>query len=104
MIFRILKHRFLLSVFFIFFVDRENVFVRLNIDSGGRKPLLTKLSMSLIIPELGDMASNDSHKNSFVLASTSSYEQFSVVEALWCAANVEEIIKKYEIRLTCENG
>lgn len=84
-------------------IEDFGVVVRLNIDNGGKNPNLTKVSMSLVIPELGDQASNDSHKNCFVLASTTALEQFDTCEALWEMAQIESIFEsRHMVRLTCD--
>ena len=82
--------------------NRANIMVRINIDNGGSSPALTKVSMSLVIPELGQEASSDSCNNTFILAATEAVEQFDTCTALWEEANMEELLREYEVRLTCD--
>lgn len=82
--------------------NRDNIMVRLNLDNGGSSPALTKVSMSLVIPELGDEASSDSCNNTFILAATEAVEQFDTCTALWEEADIEELMREYEVRLTCD--
>ena len=82
--------------------DRTKIMVRLNIDNGGNLPALTKVSMTLVIPELGDEASSDSCNNTFILAATEAVEQLDTCQALWEEANIEELMREYEVRLTCD--
>ena len=83
-------------------IDRDNIVVRLNIDNGGSSPPLTKVSMTLVIPELGDQASSDSCDNTFILGATEAIEQVDTCTALWEETNIEELMQEYEVRLTCD--
>ena len=76
-------------------IKRENVECRIGCDFGQG---LTKLVLSIVIDEFKELASSDSHKNTFLLATTKVGETVPSLQALWDISGAEALWDKYQVR------
>ena len=80
-------------------IDRSGVECRLGCDFGQG---MTKIVLSLVIPEFKELASSDSHKNTFTLATMKAGESKESITALWKMSGAEKLFSKYKVKFVTD--